>query len=131
MEKSRGFHFTRGLRTHRYHCVALWAFIESKPSQLSKPSQPFKLSQPLNLCKPSQLSKPSQLFKLSQPLNLCKPSQPFSISFKFVLHFTLYMLHSQLFSFSLCSLLLFFSFSLRKETQLYPALRFHLAISPL
>ena len=64
MEKSRGFHFTRGLRTHRYHCVALRAFMESKP---------YQPSQPLKLYKPSQPSQPSQS---SQPLNLYKPSQP-------------------------------------------------------
>ena len=32
---------TRGLRTHRYHCIALRALMKSQPSKPSQPSQPF------------------------------------------------------------------------------------------
>jgi len=41
-KRTRGLHFTRGLRHHRYYCVALRALKLSKPSQLSKPSKPSK-----------------------------------------------------------------------------------------
>lgn len=40
---------TKGLRHHRCHCFALWAFIKSQPSkpyQLSKPYKPFQPSKP-------------------------------------------------------------------------------------
>ena len=38
---TRSFHFPRGLRTHRYHCIALWALMKSQPSKQFQPSQPF------------------------------------------------------------------------------------------
>ena len=41
---TRGFHFPRGLRTHRYSCVALRALMKSQPSKLSQPSQPSQPS---------------------------------------------------------------------------------------
>ena len=40
-KRSRGFYFTRGLRTHRYYCVALRGFNVSKPSKPSQPSKPY------------------------------------------------------------------------------------------
>ena len=34
-------HFTRGLRTHRYYCVALKGFEVFQPSKPSQPSQAY------------------------------------------------------------------------------------------
>ena len=33
--------FPRGLRTHRYHCIALRALMKSQPSKPFQPSQTF------------------------------------------------------------------------------------------
>ncbi len=54
------FVLTRGLRHHRYNCVALRAFMASQSSQ------PSKLSQPSQPSKPSKPSQPSQLFLLQE-----------------------------------------------------------------
>ena len=60
-KKIGAFISTRGLRHHRYPCVALRAFMEAQPSQPSKPYKPDKPSQPE---KPSQPSQPSHYFSL-------------------------------------------------------------------
>ena len=62
---TRGFHFPRGLHTHRYSCVALRALMKSQPS---KPSQPSKLSNP---SKPSQPYKPYFPRRLRHLLHHC------------------------------------------------------------
>jgi len=69
-KSGRGFHFTRGLHRHRYHCIALRAFMEAQPY---KPSQHSKHFNPLNSLNPSQPSQPSQPSKPSKPFNPLNP----------------------------------------------------------
>ena len=91
---TRGFHFPRGLRTHRYSCVALRALMKSQPSKLSQPSKHYfprglhtpryscvalralMKSQPSKPSQPSKLSKPSKPSQPSKPSKPSKPSQP-------------------------------------------------------
>jgi len=68
----------RGLRTHRYHCVALKGF---KVSQLSKPSQPYKPYFPRGLRTHRYHCFALKGFKVSQP---SKPSQPYKPYFPFL-----------------------------------------------
>ena len=76
---TRGFHFPRGLRTHRYICVALRALMKSQPSKLSHPSKHYfarDLHTPRYSCVALRALMKSQPSKPSQPSKLSKPSKP-------------------------------------------------------
>ena len=91
---TRGFHFPRGLRTHRYSCVALRALMKSQPSKLSQPSKhyfPRGLHTPRYSCVALRALMKSQPSKPSKP---SKPSQP-----SLILHSTFFILHSTFFIF--------------------------------
>ena len=71
--------FPRGLRTHRYSCVALRALMKSQPSKLSQPSKhyfPRGLHTPRYSCVALRALMKSQPSKPSQPSKLSKPSKP-------------------------------------------------------
>ena len=80
-KRSRGLHLTRGLRTHRYHCIALRAFWEKeKKKEIS--DCVFIFSRGLRTHRYHCVAL--RALMKSQPSKPSQPSQPFlSIHFAF------------------------------------------------